>query len=97
MENPYLLIGLRLAVESPTNLRIFADMVRDIENLLGDAPPTALNVPGTFTVQLPPGANGFKIWQDVATIMSDVDDSSQGDLCWFAHLADRRGCEFAGN
>lgn len=97
MQNPYLLLGFHLAVDTPANRQILDRMIEEVEGVLGDARPMARDMPNTYSVQLPATANGFRIWQRVATAMSDADRTMQGNLQWFAHLADRRGCEYAPN
>jgi hypothetical protein len=96
MREPYLMLGVKLSTASPDNLAVFEQMMRDLEDLLQATPLTELRMAGVYVAELPSGS-ARSIWRDVSILLSDTDDKVGDDLQWFAHLADRKGCELSYN
>lgn len=96
MNEPYLLIGLRMASSSPARLLQFAEVMRELEELLVPAPLTELNTLGVYLVELPP-AKGFVSWRRVSVLLDNWDQVVGDDLEWFVQLADPDGNELSYN
>ena len=98
MREPYLILGVKLVSTSPAHLSIFRQAMRDIEDLLAGNPLTEFKIPGIFVAELNMNSDdAWQLWHDVAQVLSDADGRVDDDLQWLAHLADRNGCELAGN
>lgn len=94
---PYLLLGLRIPpTASPHHLELFAAMVEELEQELVDTPMTEL-MPAVYIVELPDADDARAIWLRVAQILTKWDARTDDEVQWFAHLADRRGCELASH
>jgi hypothetical protein len=97
MQEPYLVMGLRMRTTSPDNSRKFERILRRLEQLLAGKPLTQLKSQSVFVVEVSKRADARLTWTRVSDLLTSVDKDLNDDLEWFVTLCDRNGCELAYN